>query len=105
MVQPFLSFWVCAALFVAAGDKPATAGPDRGAQLAATCVSCHRLDGRDSGIPSIAGLEAEKLTRLLQGFKSDEGSMHIMHAVSLSLSGDEIAEVARYLAAQGKETR
>ncbi|WP_079544710.1 c-type cytochrome [Bradyrhizobium lablabi] len=75
---------------------------NRGAQLAATCAACHRLDGRDIGIPSIIGLDEGKLAGALQAFKSGERS--IMHTVALSLSSEEIATVVHYLAAQRKET-
>jgi sulfide dehydrogenase cytochrome subunit len=73
----------------------------RGAQLAATCAACHRLDGRDKGIPSIIGMDEGKLAGALQVFKSGERS--IMRTVALSLSSEEIATVAHYLAALRKE--
>jgi cytochrome c553 len=103
-MRPF-PLWMYAGLFFAVADRLAAADSDRGAQLAATCASCHRLDGRDQGIPSIIGLDPEKLVGMMQAFKSDERSSHIMHTVSLSLSDDEIAAVARYLAARGKENK
>jgi sulfide dehydrogenase cytochrome subunit len=103
MIRPFFAFWISANLFVAVADQVAAAEPDRGAQIAATCASCHRLDSRDKGIPSITGLDAEKLAGMMQAFESDATPNHIMRAVSLSLSDEEIAAVARFLAAQGKE--
>ena len=36
--------------------QSAAAENNQGAQLAAMCAACHRLDGRDQGIPSIIGL-------------------------------------------------
>ena len=80
----------------------ATAGADQGAQLAATCASCHRLDGAGTGIPSIVGLGEEKLTGALLAYRASESPNHIMHAIALSLSDEEIASVARYVAALGK---
>jgi sulfide dehydrogenase cytochrome subunit len=77
---------------------------DQAAQLAATCASCHRLDGHDVGIPPITGLSEEKLRGVMQAFKSGERGGQIMHAIALSLSDEEMAIIARYLAAQGKET-
>jgi sulfide dehydrogenase cytochrome subunit len=91
-------------LVILIADRSSAAENDRGAQLAATCASCHRLDGRDKGIPSIIGLGEEKLADVMQAFKSGERSSQIMHAVALSLSDEEIATVAHYLAAQGKRT-
>lgn len=104
MIRPF-GLWTFVSLFLAVAGQAAAIEPDRGAQLAATCASCHRLDGRDKGIASIIGLDAEKLTGMMQAFKSTESSSHIMHTVSLSLSDDEIRTVARYLAARGKEAK
>lgn len=93
-----------ASLFAAeAASKCAAEDNSRGAQLAAICASCHRLDGGGSGIASIIGLDPEELAGMMQAFKADETSSHIMHVVGLSLSGDEIAALARYLAALAKE--
>jgi cytochrome c553 len=80
----------------------AAAGADQGAQLAATCASCHRLDGGGTGIPSIIRLGEERLTNALLAYRASESPSHIMHAIALSLSDEEIASVARYVAAQGK---
>ena len=103
-MRPF-ALWISASLLIAVAGELAAAEPDRGVQLASTCASCHRLDGRDKGIPSIIGLDAEKLASMMHAFKSNESSSHIMHTVSLSLSDDEIRAVAHYLAARGKEAK
>ncbi len=75
---------------------------DQGAQLAAMCASCHRLDGLDKGIPSIIGLDQTKLAGMMAEFKSDKRKSQIMGVVARSLSDEEIAEVARYLATRQK---
>lgn len=81
----------------------AAADSDQGAQLAASCSSCHRLDGRDEGIPTIVGRDAESVARTMQAFKSGERPGMIMHAVALTLTNEEIATVSRYLAEQKPE--
>ena len=91
-------------LYVGVTGHGAAAELDRGAQLAASCASCHRLDGRDKGIPPIAGLDADKVIGMMQAFKLSERPSLIMHGVSLSLSADESAAVAHYLAAQHGES-
>ena len=78
------------------------AGADQGAQLAATCASCHRLGGHDKGIPTIIGLGEERLINALLAYRASESPNHIMHVIALSLSDEEIASVARYVTAQGK---
>ncbi len=96
---------ISASLVIFVTDRSAVADSDRGAQLAATCASCHRLDGRDKGIPSIIGLDEETLTRAMQAFKSGERSSQIMHVMSLSLSNEEIATLAHYLSTLRTETK
>ena len=76
----------------------------QGAQLAATCASCHGVDGSDTGIPAIMGLDEQKIIAAMLAYRASDRPNHIMHAIALSLSDEEIASVARYLAAQGKET-
>jgi len=88
--------------FVFAGHPSAAAENNRGAQLAAMCASCHRLDGRDQGIPSIIGLDKKKLADMMEAFKSGKRSSQIMNVVARSLSTEEIDVLADYLAARQK---
>ena len=81
------------------------ADSDQGTQLAATCAPCHRLDGHDRGIPSIVGLSEERFVAVMRAFKSGERSGPIMRTMARSLSNEEIATLARYFAARGKETQ
>jgi cytochrome subunit of sulfide dehydrogenase len=91
-------------IVVLSADRSAAGERDRGAQLAAICASCHRLDGRDQGIPSIIGLDEATLVAEMRAFKSGERPGQIMRVMSLSLTADDFAAVARYLAAQRKDT-
>src|ERR1700758_2053902 len=93
-----------AALVISAAECSFAADNDQGAQLAATCAACHRLDGHDRGIPSIVGLSEEQLVTVMTAFKSGERSGPIMRTMARSLSNEEIAILARYFAARGKET-
>jgi cytochrome c553 len=81
-----------------ATHRSGAAGENQGAQLAAMCASCHRLDGGDQGIPSIVGLAEKRLVDAMAAFRSGERTSRIMHAVALSLSEAEVAIVADYLA-------
>jgi cytochrome subunit of sulfide dehydrogenase len=96
---------VAAGLVVSVAERSFAADNDQGAQLAATCAACHRLDGRDMGIPSIVGLSEEQFVAVMRAFKSGERSGPIMRAVARSLSNEEIAILARYFAAREKETQ
>ena len=92
-----------ASLILLAASARAAAANDQGGQIAAVCASCHRLDGGEKGIPSIFGLGEDRLTRAMLAYRLGERSSHIMRAIALSLSDEEIATVARFLAAQGKK--
>ena len=94
-----------ASLVVSFAECSLAAENDQGAQLAATCAACHRLDGHDRGIPSIVGLSEEQFVSVMMAFKSGERSGPIMHIMARSLSNEEIAILARYFAARAKETQ
>jgi sulfide dehydrogenase cytochrome subunit len=92
----------CAALMILLGDHGAAAADDQGPQLAAVCASCHRLDGRDKGIPSIVGLDEAAIVAAMRAFKSGERPGQIMQVMSHLLSDEEVAVLARYLVTQKK---
>jgi cytochrome subunit of sulfide dehydrogenase len=77
----------------------------QGAELAATCASCHGPAGSAQGIPSLAGLDEYRILSAMAGYRMRESPNHIMHAVALSLSDEELKRVARYLAQQTKEAK
>ena len=79
-------------------QRSTAAENEQGAQLAAMCAACHRLDGRDQGIPSIIGLSPKKLSEAMEAFRSGKRSSQIMNVVARSLSIEEIAALAEYLA-------
>jgi cytochrome c553 len=92
-------------LVILIADQGMAAENERAAQLAAMCASCHRLDGRDKGIPSIVGMDKPTFAEAMAAFKSGARSSSIMHAVALQLSDAEIATLAEYLAARRKESK
>jgi cytochrome c553 len=81
-------------------QRSAAAENNQGAQLAAMCAACHRLDGRDQGIPSIVGLDPKTFTETMEAFRSGKRSSQIMNVVARSFSTEEIAALAEYLAAR-----
>ena len=98
-----LALALAASLILLAASAHAAAANDQGGQIAAVCASCHRLDGGDRFIPSIVGLGEDRLTRAMLAYRLGERPSHIMQAIALSLSDEEIAAVARFLAAQGRK--
>jgi cytochrome c553 len=94
-----------AGLVVSVAERSSAADNDQGAQLAATCAACHRLDGHQRGIPPIVGHSEEQFVAVMRAFKLGERSGPIMRTMAGSLSDEEIATLARYFAARGKETQ
>ena len=92
-------------LAVPVAERSFAADNGQGAQLAATCAACHRLDGHDRGIPSIIGLSEEQFVIVMGAFKSGGRSGPIMRTMARSLSNEEIAILARYFAARAKGTQ
>jgi cytochrome c553 len=89
---------VVAGLVCLVAQPCAVASDNQGAQLAASCASCHRVDGRDTGIPPIVGLDESRIVKSLLAYRSGARAGHIMQVVAAALSPEEIATVAHYLA-------
>ena len=103
-MSPSIVLAIAVGLIIFGTDRSMAGDNERGAQLAAMCASCHRLDGRGKGIPSIVGMAKEKFAETMTAFKSGARSSSIMHAVALQLSDAEIATLAQYLAARANES-
>jgi sulfide dehydrogenase cytochrome subunit len=104
-MRKIITVFITTGSFIIFADASQAADRDGGAQLAAMCASCHLLDGGDGSIPTILGMSPEMLTRTMLAYRSRERPSHIMRAIALSLSDEEIATVARYLAALNKQVR
>ncbi len=99
-----LSVLVCCLALCACGKGvPATAAeaPARPAKLG-MCASCHGVDGIAiaAGNPHLAGQDEAYLRLSLSKYKSGERVHPPMQAVSGALSESDIAELARWYAAQ-----
>ncbi len=101
-VRQALAFSMATSFCLLATGPVLAGGVDRGAQIAATCASCHRLKGGDRGIPPIVGLSEAAHVRALLAYRSNERPSHVMHAIALSLGDEEITAVARFLSANEK---
>jgi len=99
---PLLAGLSMAGFLVLPGSGADAADNGQDAQIAAMCASCHGPGGSEQGIPVIAGLEEQKIVTALHAYRIGERPSQVMHAVALSLSDEELASVARYLAADGK---
>jgi cytochrome c553 len=73
--------------------------PERGAELAPLCTSCHGPDGRSnlSRYPSIAGLEPERFRERMVALQAGERG-HLLRRMTRDLSEQDIADLAAHFA-------
>lgn len=82
--------------------------PDRqkllryGEQLAQECVTCHRRDGRDEGIPPITLMSEDDLVSALTLYKTGQRDNKVMVSVAASLDEGQMRALAAYLTSLGK---
>lgn len=84
---------------VAQGAAPSFAGdPALGEYLSGECVTCHRPDGQDKGIPPIVGWPEDQFLAILQSYKAKERPNQVMQTITSRLSDDEMSALAAYFA-------
>lgn len=110
-----LRTWLTAALAVAglavglafsvpASAQSAPAGnAARGKTLAYTCLGCHAAEGYKNvqpmySVPRLNGQSAAYLVAALKGYKSSERSHMTMHAHAVSMTEQDMWDIATYLA-------
>ncbi len=84
----------CPAGFARAED--AASLPAYGRHLASECTACHRSDGVDGGIPSLAGKPEADLIGLLMSYREGRKTNPVMVSVARSLDERQIAALAAY---------
>lgn len=72
------------------------ADPAYGQYLSSECVTCHRADGQDKGIPAIVGWPADQFVAALKSYKDKDRDNQIMQTIAGRLSDDEMAALAAY---------
>jgi cytochrome c553 len=70
-----------------------------GQHLAQECTPCHRLDGKDTGIPPIVGLAPEYFIETMSFYKNGQRNNLAMVSVAQSLDDRQIKALALYFAA------
>jgi len=85
-----------------AEDKPKLMTGSSAAMLAGSCVGCHGINGNSAGpaTPSIAGVSAQFMIDMMDGFKKGEEPSSIMGRIAKGYSDDEIKAMADYFAAK-----
>jgi len=84
------------------GVAHAQGNAERGQHLAYTCLGCHAIENYKNvyptySVPKLSGQHAEYLEVALRGYQSGERSHATMHAHAVSLSDQDIADIAAFL--------
>jgi cytochrome c553 len=90
-----------AALACAAVQAQATPEATRGAQLVASCASCHGHGGEGlaaGGFPRLAGQPAAYLAKQLQDYAAGSRRHAVMESFARQLAAQDIADIAAYYA-------
>jgi cytochrome c553 len=82
---------------------PPAADPRHGKAVSYTCLGCHGIEGYKNAypmysVPELLGQNADYLVTALQGYRDGDRSHITMHSQSESLSAQDMADVAAYLA-------
>ena len=97
---------VCGTIAVSASaQQPPVGNAQRGRIVAYTCLGCHGIQGYRNAYPNYAvprlrGQSAQYLESALKEYRSGARAFPTMHLQALSLSDQEIADAAAYLAGQ-----
>lgn len=67
-----------------------------GQQLSQECLTCHRLDGKDVGVPAIVDLSREEFVKALQLYRTGLRANPIMVSVASTLDNQQIEALALY---------
>lgn len=98
-----------AALLLLAGAAAAEGDPEAGAAIGYSCLGCHGIEGYRNAYPSfrvpkLGGQTATYLQIALRGYRDGMRDHATMVAQAASLTDQQIADVAAFLASRGNET-
>lgn len=74
-----------------------------GEQLSQECVSCHRRDGKDVGIPGIVAMTEQEFVDAMMLYKTGRRKNKVMVSVTGSLDATQIQALAVYFTSQTKQ--
>lgn len=98
------AFAVLASLPVVAIEGLSEADLKRyGQQLSQECITCHRLDGKDVGVPSIIGLSKAEFIKTMQLYRTGLRENPTMVSVATTLDDQQIEALAQYFSSLNEE--
>jgi cytochrome c553 len=77
----------------------------------AMCIGCHGIPDYRTAypevyrVPKLGGQNAAYLENALRGYKKGDRHFETMHAIAVSLSDQDIADIAAYYAAQSSSSK
>ncbi len=81
---------------LAFGNAAHAADPAFGQYLAGECVTCHRADGQEKGIPAIVGWPEDQFVAVLKSYKDKDRKNDVMQNIAGKLNAEEMAALAAY---------
>lgn len=67
-----------------------------GRHLSQQCTTCHRVDGANTGIPSIIGWEKDQFLAVLDAYRTNVRTNEVMVSLAQSLGDAEMQALAAY---------
>lgn len=95
MLKRVLQFGIATAM-AGSGAVKADEVLDYGQYLSGECTTCHRLDGVDSGIPNIVGMDKETFMVVMKAYQTGDLTNQAMVSVAKSLEDDQLKALAAY---------
>lgn len=91
-----------------AGSAWAEGDPIAGKKKATTCLGCHGVEGYRNAYPSyrvpkLGGQKANYIVSALQAYKNGKRSHQTMQSQAVSLSEQDMRDIAAYFAQAGEE--
>ena len=81
--------------------RPVFAQMDPGRALAATCATCHGIDGQaKEGMKRLTGKSSAEIVNLIKAFRSGERRATIMQQIAKGYTDDQIELIAKYFSIQ-----
>ncbi|MFC0131277.1 cytochrome C [Massilia eurypsychrophila] len=109
-MKKIFALLVLAGSFNVAAAADIVGNPKAGAAKVEMCIGCHGIPGYKATfpevfrVPMIGGQSAKYIENALQGYKKGERKHPTMRGIALSMSDQDIADVAAYYAQQPSNT-
>jgi cytochrome c553 len=109
-MKKIFALLVLAGSFSAAVAADIVGNPKAGAAKVEMCIGCHGIPGYKATfpevfrVPMIGGQSAKYIENALQGYKKGERKHPTMRGIAVSMSDQDIADVAAYYAQQPSNT-